>query len=192
LQTLLAGAGADVRFASHSPDDEQTLTESLRRGAENSVLLISGGVSVGQHDLVKSALAAIGAEIDVWRVAIKPGKPFLFGKAGNCHVFGLPGNPVSSFVTFLKLVRPAILRMMGAADDELSLRTVTARLTEHVEADSDRPHYIRGCLQAGEFKAVGRQESHALFGLSRSNALLRVPARKRFRAGESVNVELWD
>jgi len=164
----------------------------LRRAADNNVLLISGGVSVGQHDLVKSALAAIGATIDVWRVAIKPGKPFLFGKAGACHVFGLPGNPVSSFVTFLKFVRPAILLMMGAADNELPLRTVSARLVEDVVNASDRPHYIRGQLTDGEFTTSGRQESHALFGLSRSNALLRVPAQKTFRAGEFVHVELWD
>jgi len=192
LKTLLAGWDAEVRFAEHSPDDEQALIGCLRRAADNNVLLISGGVSVGQHDLVKSALAAIGATIDVWRVAIKPGKPFLFGKAGACHVFGLPGNPVSSFVTFLKFVRPAVLRMMGAADNELPLRAVTAHLTEDVVSDSDRPHYIRGRLCDGKFNTSGRQESHALFGLSQSNALLRVPAQTTFRAGEFVQVELWD
>ena len=192
LKSLLEGWGAEVRFAEHSRDDEQALIGCLRRATANDVLLISGGVSVGQHDLVKSALTAIGAKIDVWRVAIKPGKPFLFGKTGGCHVFGLPGNPVSSFVTFLKFVRPAILLMMGAADNELPLRTVSARLVEDVVNASDRPHYIRGQLTDGEFTTSGRQESHALFGLSRSNALLRVPAQKTFRAGEFVHVELWD
>lgn len=192
LRNLLVDCGADASMVEHSPDEKDALIAALRRGSNHNVLLISGGVSVGQHDLVKSALGAIGAEIDLWRVAIKPGKPFLFGRVGDCSVFGLPGNPVSSFVTFLKFVRPAILRMMGAADDELPLRKVVARLTENVIGDSDRPHYIRGRLNNGEFAPIGRQESHALFGLSRSNALLRIPPRGDWRAGDLVEIDIWD
>src|SRR4030095_13571662 len=113
-------------------------------GIKNDVLIISGGGSVGEHDLVKEALRELGAEIEIWRVAIKSGKAFLFGSleqihpspqsssssrerrtrsAGEdsvsrskCFVFGLPGNPVSAFVTFLQFVRPAILKMMGATN----------------------------------------------------------------------------
>ena len=87
---------------------------ALRRGLEYDVLVIVGGVSVGARDLVKPALASVGAQTDLWRVSVKPGKPFLFGRAGQCAIFGLPGNPVSAFMTFLLFVRPAILRMMGA------------------------------------------------------------------------------
>ncbi|HJT80330.1 MAG TPA: gephyrin-like molybdotransferase Glp [Chthoniobacterales bacterium] len=192
LATLLEQCGADVRFSERCADNKDRLVAALKQGSQNDVLLISGGVSVGQHDLVKHALAAIGAKIDLWRVAIKPGKPFLFGRAGRCRVFGLPGNPVSSFVTFLKFVRPAILRMMGAADEELALPRTMARLAEEAGGDDHRPHYIRGRLRDGEFRPVGRQESHAVFGLSRSNALLRVPANSQFRAGEMVEVEIWD
>jgi molybdopterin molybdotransferase len=192
LATLVAQCGADIRFQERCGDDKEALVSAMQRAAQNDVLLISGGVSVGQHDLVKHGLAAIGGEISVWRVAIKPGKPFLFGGAGRCRIFGLPGNPVSSFVTFLRFVRPAILRMMGAGDDELTLRKTTARLAEETEGDGRRPHYIRGRLRDGEFRPVGRQESHAVFGLSRSNAILRVPADARLRAGEMVEVEVWD
>jgi molybdopterin molybdotransferase len=192
LRNLLLQTGAIVRAVEHCADDEAALTATLHRLKQNRVLLISGGVSVGQHDLVKSALKAIGAEVNLWRVAIKPGKPFLFGRAGDCRLFGLPGNPVSSFVTFLKFVRPAILWMMGATEKALSLRQIPARLTEEVTGDSNRPHYIRGQLADGHFTPIGRQESHAVFGLSQSNALLRVPAGKSFHAGEAVQVEIWD
>ena len=192
LRNLVVQSGASVRAAQHCGDEEDALVRTLRRLTQNHVLLISGGVSVGEHDLVRSALKVIGAEINLWRVAIKPGKPFLFGRAGDCRVFGLPGNPVSSFVTFLTFVRPAILRMMGSAANELQLRKIQARLAETVTAEGERPHYIRGRLEQGEFTPVGRQESHAIFGLSRSNALLRVAPKVDLQAGELVQVQVWE
>ena len=127
LHALALGAGAEVAMVEHAPDELARLTEIFRGALEGDVLLISGGVSVGDHDLVKPALRALGAEIDLWRVAIKPGKPFLFGRAGRCHIFGLPGNPVSAFVTFLKFVRPALRKMAGAAPEHFGLREVPAR-----------------------------------------------------------------
>src|SRR5213594_265551 len=126
LQALLKCCGAIVKSAEHSRDDSESLIEAIRRGLKNHILIITGGVSVGGHDLVQSTLRSLGARIDIWRVAIKPGKPFLFGRAGESAVFGLPGNPVSAFVTFLQFVRPAILRMMGAAN--LPLPGVPAKL----------------------------------------------------------------
>lgn len=192
LRALVTGCGARVGSVEHCADEESLLLGTLKSAAQKNVMIISGGVSVGQHDLVKGVLTKLGAHLDLWRVAIKPGKPFLFGRLGDCRIFGLPGNPVSSFVTFLKFVRPAILRMMGAADNELPLRRAGARLDEDVAGDGDRPHYIRGRLGAGRFTPIGRQESHAIFGLSRSNALLRVPSGTRFRAGDVVEVEMWE
>jgi len=192
LRGLLQSCGVTAGSVEHCRDDRDALTRTLANGLQNSVLIISGGVSVGEHDLVKSTLHSLGAQIDIWRVAIKPGKPFLFGRAGRCAVFGLPGNPVSSFVTFLKFVRPAILKMMGAADHQLQLRTISARLMQDAPGDRDRPHYIRGKLVHGEFTPVGRQESHALFGLSQSNALLRVAPGSELKAGALVDVEIWD
>jgi len=128
----------------------------------------------------------LGAEIDIWRVAIKPGKPFLFGRAGDCLVFGLPGNPVSAFVTFLRFVRPAILKAAGATD--LDLPVGETSIGEAIDNDSDRPHYFRGRIEHGVFLMSGRQESHALFGLSRSDSLLRLEPRENLPAGTRRNI----
>ena len=145
LSALLQRCGASATAVEHCRDDRQSLGDAIKRGIKNHVLIISGGVSVGEHDLVKEALRELGAKIEIWRVAVKPGKPFLFGRAqqsapspqsspaerrtrsagegsvfaSNCLIFGLPGNPVSAFVTFLQFVRPAILRMMGATNLDL-------------------------------------------------------------------------
>jgi len=212
LNGLLERCGAIVNSVEHCRDERESLSKAIKRAAKSDILIISGGVSVGEHDLVKDALREERAEIDIWRVAIKPGKPFLFGQlptksfypagetpAGptgkmpvlrNCFVFGLPGNPVSGFVTFLRFARPAILKMMGAAN--LDLAQVPAKSAGDLTNDSDRPHYIRGRLEDGKFTPVGRQESHALFGLSQANALLRLAVGQSVRAGEIVNVQIWD
>jgi molybdopterin molybdotransferase len=188
LRALAERYGAAVADVRHCPDDAGAIENALRKGLDHQVLLVVGGISVGARDLVKPALNAIGAQTDLWRVLVKPGKPFLFGRAGHCSIFGLPGNPVSAFVTFLLFVRPAILRLMGASENELSLPQTEAILAEEVRNESDRPHYVRGWLAAGKFSVVGRQESHALYGLSRANALLRVPPGKSLRTGAVVSV----
>jgi molybdopterin molybdotransferase len=190
LNALLQRCGAIVKSEEHCGDERESLIEAIKRGIENHVLIISGGVSVGEHDLVKDALHELRAQIDIWRVAIKPGKPFVFGQLNECAVFGLPGNPVSAFVTFLQFVRPAILKMMGATN--LDLPQVPAKLTVDLTNDSDRAHYIRGRLEHGRFTPVGRQESHALFGLSQSNALLRLALGQSLKADEIVDVQAWD
>jgi molybdopterin molybdotransferase len=190
LRSLLQRCNTTVRSVENCPDDQHSLTEALKRGIRYHILIITGGVSVGEHDLVQAALRSLGAKIDIWRVAIKPGKPFLFGQIGECAIFGLPGNPVSAFVTFLQFVRPAILKMMGATD--LDLPKVPAKLTLDVKNDGDRPHYVRGKLRHGNFTPVGCQESHALFGLSQSNALLRVGVGESLQAGQIVDLQTWD
>jgi molybdopterin molybdotransferase len=229
LAALLQRAGAIVNSVEHCRDDFDSLGDAIKRGAQSRILVISGGVSVGAHDFVQRALEFLGARIDIWRVAIKPGKPFLFGclkqsrlspptsaalrrsrqsspsgrggreapgegsaaPLNECVVFGLPGNPVSSFVTFLRFVRPAILKMMGAT--QLEPPKVAAKLTVDLKnSDEARPHYVRGKFESGAFVPVGRQESHALFGLSQSNALVRVPAGGELNRGSDVEVELLD
>jgi molybdopterin molybdotransferase len=190
MQALLQRCGASVTSAEHCSDQREPLVKAIQRGIKSHVLVIAGGVSVGEHDLVQATLRSLGAEIDIWRVAIKPGKPFLFGQASGCAVFGLPGNPVSAFVTFLQFVRPAILKMMGA--NNVDLRKVPAKLTVELTNEGDRPHYVRGRIENGIFAPIGRQESHALFGLSQSNALLRVAVGDSLRAGEIVDVQTWD
>jgi molybdopterin molybdotransferase len=212
LAALLQRCGVSVTTVEHCRDDRESLGHTIKRGIKNHLLIIAGGVSVGEHDLVKEAMRDLEAKIEIWRVAVKPGKPFLFGSfesetvdsAGEtpvaptgtmpvlhkCFVFGLPGNPVSAFITFLQFVRPAVLRMMGATN--LDLPRVPAKLAVDLTNDGDRPHYIRGRLEHEKFTPVGRQESHALFGLSQANALLRVAVGQSFKADEIVDVQIWD
>jgi molybdopterin molybdotransferase len=189
LQALLDGAGAKVASSERCSDDADSLRKAFLVGAESEIVVVTGGVSVGEHDFVQQTLRTLGARIDIWRVAIKPGKPFLFGRLGNAFVFGLPGNPVSAFVTFLQFVRPAILKMMGAANTDL--QKALARLSVELNNDSERAHYFRGKFEDGGFTPIGRQESHALFGLSQSNALLRLASGENRKSGEMVEVELW-
>ena len=190
LASLAAKTGVEVAMPRHCPDNFDTLCTTLRDAVHQDAVIISGGVSVGEHDLVREALREIGAKIDLWRVAVKPGKPFLLGKRDQCLIFGLPGNPVSAFVTFLVFVRPALLQMMGAID--LSLPRANARLVHEITGDETRPHYFRGQLADGAFTVIGRQESHAIFGLARANALLRVRPGARLSAGSEVEVLLID
>jgi molybdopterin molybdotransferase len=189
---MLKQLGANVMSVVHSPDDPARLREEIDAAASNDVLIITGGVSVGERDFVQEVLRSAGAEIDIWRVAIKPGKPFLFGRLKNCFVFGLPGNPVSAFVTFLMLVRPAILKLMGASSTVSGLARIRCELSEDLLNDEDRAHYFRGHHEAGRFSLVGRQESHALFGLSRCNGLLRLEPGGHLKAGSAVNIETWE
>jgi molybdopterin molybdotransferase len=190
LQALLEKCGATVARVQHCPDDAASIERAFRDAQQFEALVILGGVSVGARDLVKPTLNAIGAQTDLWRVSVKPGKPFLFGRAGQCAIFGLPGNPVSAFVTFLLFVRPALLRMMGARDDQLRLPQTTAILADELSNDGDRPHYFRGQFADGKFTQIGRQESHALYGLSRANALLRVAAGQTLPRNASAPVFL--
>lgn len=191
LRGLIEGAGATVSLCEHVADDPAKVRAAFERGLRQDALVISGGVSVGDRDFVQPVLRELGVEIDFWRVAMKPGKPFLFGRASRCAVFALPGNPVSSFVTFLALVRPALLKMMGASEEELPLPTSLARLADDVKNDGDRVHYLRGRLQDQLFAPIGPQESHALFGLSRANGLLRLAPKEKRRKGDLVSVSIW-
>ncbi|MBA3830502.1 MAG: molybdopterin molybdotransferase MoeA [Chthoniobacterales bacterium] len=192
LHALALGASAKVVMVEQAPDALEQLTETLRHGLECDALIVSGGVSVGEHDLVRPSLGALGAEIALWRVAIKPGKPFLFGRAHGCSIFGLPGNPVSAFVTFLKFVRPALRKMAGASGENLGLRAVPAQIASDLSNAGDRSHYFRGILREGQFIPSGLQESHALFGLSRANALLRLAPGDQLLRGAPVMIETWD
>ena len=190
LQSLLRRFPGVFSATQHCGDDRDSLRRALTAGAKNQLVIVSGGVSVGEHDLVQATLRSLGARIHIWRVAIKPGKPFLFGRLGDCLFFGLPGNPVSAFVTFLQFVRPAILKMLGASNLELS--TLPARLVVDLANDGERVHYVRGRLEEGNFTPVGRQESHALHGLSQANALLRVAAGESLPAGAEIEVRVWE
>ncbi|MDQ6623742.1 MAG: molybdopterin molybdotransferase MoeA [Verrucomicrobiota bacterium] len=192
LRAMLEQLGVDVISSVHCADDARAIETALAAAASCDIVIISGGVSVGARDLVKPALQRLGATLDLWRVAVKPGKPFLFGRLGGSAVFGLPGNPVSAFVTLLLFVRPAVLQLMGAKEDALGLTAVDARLTEPITNPGERPHYLRGILREGKFTPSGRQESHALFGLSRANALLRAEPNQKLAADAPVRALIWE
>ena len=116
LRALLRRLGCDVTDMGIVPDQREATVSALRdAAAAHDLVLTSGGVSVGEEDHVKPAVAALGT-LDLWQIAIKPGKPFAYGRVGAAHFIGLPGNPVSSFVTFLLLVRPFLLRLQGVRD----------------------------------------------------------------------------
>jgi len=114
LAAQLESAGAEATVLASVGDDESATRAALKRGLESDVLVTSGGVSVGPHDLVRGALAELDAEEIFWRVAVRPGKPIAFAVRGGTLVFGLPGNPVSSLVGFELFVRPALLALQGA------------------------------------------------------------------------------
>lgn len=192
LESLVRQVGAPQVHSQHLPDDLEATTTALGGLiAGHDFLILSGGVSVGDHDCIKPALQALGHPAEFWRVKVKPGKPLLFVQArrpdgGLCHIFGLPGNPVSSFVTFQLFVRPALLKAMGAAGKHLSLPIVSATLASPLSNAGDRPHYVRGFYENGRFTPLGIQQSHALFGLSRANALLRMEADQVLNEGDFI------
>ncbi len=196
LHTLVKELGISKTDVSHLPDNLEWTVDGLRALIEShDFIILSGGVSVGDHDCIRPALEALGIEQDFWRVKIKPGKPLLFTNAkrsdgGVCHILGLPGNPVSSFVTFQLFVRPALLRAMGAEGTVLQLPQSRAILSAPLINQGDRPHYLRGRCEDGRFTPQGVQQSHALFALSQSNALLRMEPETSLKAGAEVMVLL--
>jgi molybdopterin molybdotransferase len=116
LSALLRRLGCEVTDYGIVPDRRDATVEALRKASqEHDLILTSGGVSVGEEDHIKPAVQLLGS-LDLWQIAIKPGKPFAYGKVGGAHFMGLPGNPVSSFVTFLLLVRPFLLKLQGATN----------------------------------------------------------------------------
>jgi molybdopterin molybdotransferase len=116
LAAQLRSAGAEVERLAAVADDDDAHRDALEHGLEADLLVTSGGVSVGPHDLVRRIEAELGVEEVFWRVAVKPGKPVSFGVRESTLVFGLPGNPVSSLVGFELFVRPAVLALQGHAD----------------------------------------------------------------------------
>jgi molybdopterin molybdotransferase len=188
---LLQHQLADTITLAHAADDLPALQQTMEQLlASVSVLICIGGVSVGDHDLVKPALANLGVSTDFWRVAMKPGKPFLFGQQSGKYIFGLPGNPVSAYVTAFLLVLPALRKLAGAANP--TPKTTRAILGTALENRDARQTYFRGRWDAtaGYFTPLGLQESHALFGLSLANALLAIPPGTQLDEGSCVDVLL--
>jgi molybdopterin molybdotransferase len=186
LADLVRRAGAAPCPLPVVPDLPETHDEAFLQAQRKDVIVVAGGVSVGEKDLVKPSLRRLGGKVDLWRVAVRPGKPFMFGKLGQVPVFGLPGNPVSAFVTFLLFVRPALLKMGGRT--RFQDPGIQAEASEELRNPGGRPHYLRVSLRDGVVRLTGRQESHAVFGLSQANALARLEPGQVVPAGSRIPV----
>jgi molybdopterin molybdotransferase len=186
LAQLVADSGAEGKIFDIVPDLEEAHLQSFDQARSYDAIIVAGGVSVGTKDLVKPTLQKLGAKLELWRVAVKPGKPFMFGKLGGTLLFGLPGNPVSAFVTFLLFTRPALWKLGGRSS--LESPRARARLEQELVNRGDRPHYFRGVYDQGTFQPVGKQESHALFALSQANALCRLEPDQTLGAKSLVEV----
>jgi molybdopterin molybdotransferase len=179
LETQLRSAGASVARLEAVADDEDAHREALARGLEHDVLVTSGGVSVGPHDLVRRVESQLGVVEVFWRVAVKPGKPVSFGVRGRTLVFGLPGNPVSSLVAFELFVRPAVLALQGA-DDPLP-RYEPGRLATAARRNAARDELVRARLRPSddgatvELEPLAGQESHMIARSAAAEALVLIP-----------------
>lgn len=178
LAALLAAAGAEVTLLPVVADDEEAHLQALSEGLEADVLVTSGGVSMGEHDLVRRAARALGVEEVFWGVAVKPGKPLSFGMRGRTLVFGLPGNPVSSLVGAVLFVRPAVLALQGAA--EPGPRTLPGRTCAPLRRNEGRDELLRARIVDAEGDAVllqplAGQESHMIVRAASADALVHVP-----------------
>jgi molybdopterin molybdotransferase len=174
-------------------DRKEDVEEKLRQGRRADVLISSAGISVGDYDFVREALKDLGMEMVFWKVAVKPGKPMAFGALQGKPVFGLPGNPVSSMVSFELFVRPALLKMMGHR--KVFRPLIEAILKEDIWVKPGRRHYMRAVVSSGNDGYVvvttGSQGSGILHSMVRANGLVVVPEdRESVRAGEKVKVQL--
>jgi len=170
------------------PDDLAALTHAFAT-VDADLLVTSGGASVGDHDLVRPALEAAGAAIDFWRIALRPGKPMMAGRRGDMVVLGLPGNPVSVFVTALLFAKPLISHRSGASDPFPPHRS--ALLGEPLAANGPRTDYLRAALIEGRVHASAIQDSSMLRTLARSTCLIVRPAHAP-AANISDSVEILD
>jgi molybdopterin molybdotransferase len=192
LASLAVGASAEPRIFPLVPDDAgETLAALKEAFAQCDAVITSGGVSVGEMDLVKSAFEQLGGELQFWRVAIRPGRPFVFGRWHEKLLFGLPGNPVSAWVTFLLLVRPALLRWQGATS--LGLPAHPGFLAESLSNRGDRRHFVRvKVTPEGQVHSAGVQASHFLSSLAAANGLVDMPRQTTLAPGTPVQVMRWD
>jgi molybdopterin molybdotransferase len=192
LAALLNRASCIPRIFPLVVDIEGAVRASLEQAfSECDAVITSGGVSVGEFDFIKSALESAGGELEFWRVAIKPGRPFVFGRYKGKFLFGLPGNPVSALVTFLLLVRPALLRWQGAVDISLGARL--GILAEPMSNRGQRRHFMRVKADlAGNVSSAGVQASHVLSSMADANGLLDVPPETHLPTGTPVKVLMWD
>ncbi|MCV2217875.1 molybdopterin molybdotransferase MoeA [Thauera sp. Sel9] len=185
LRNLLTGLGCEVEDFGIIPDSLDATRAVLRRAAEgHDLILSSGGVSVGEEDHVKPAVEAEGS-LDLWKIAMKPGKPLAFGRVHGAAFIGLPGNPVSSFVTFLMMVRPFLLASQGAG--EVLPQSLMLRADFDWPKPDRRREFLRARMNAqGGVELFRNQDSSALNSTVWANGLVDIPAGTVVARGEAV------
>lgn len=176
LATALAAAGADVERLPAVADDETAHRDAIARGLEADVLVTSGGVSVGPHDLVRRIESELGVEEVFWKVAVKPGKPVSFGVRGRTLVFGLPGNPVSSLVGCELFVKPALRALQGLADPlpPVELGRLATALTRNASRDELVRARVAVDGDVAVLEPLSGQESHMIVRAASADALVHV------------------
>ncbi len=192
LAAMVRHFGGDPKLLGIARDSIEDLRAKLDEAGDADVLITIGGASVGDRDLVKPALEAHGMTLDFWRVAIRPGKPMLFGRRGPMRILGLPGNPLSCLIAARIFLVPLLFKLLGRTDDPSQLRA--AVLTHDVAANSSRQHYMRAMLTDGpaglpRVTALKIQDSAHMSALVAANALIvRAPHAPQAAAGEVVSV----
>jgi molybdopterin molybdotransferase len=193
LAALVVEAGGVPRLLGIARDDEGEIAARVVEAEGADVLVTIGGASVGDHDLVAPALKARGTAIDFWKVAMRPGKPLLFGRLGATRVLGLPGNPVSAYVCARVFLVPLIAALLGRRDRPAARET--ALLTHALERNGPRFHFMRANLSrdaAGALRvnALPSQDSSLMSALARADCLiLRAPDAAPLSAGAAVEIE---
>jgi len=186
LKALLERLGCEVSDLGIVPDRLDATIFALKSASEHhDLILTSGGVSVGEEDHVKPAVQALG-ELNLWQIAIKPGKPFAYGKVGAAHFIGLPGNPVSSFVTFLLLVRPFLLRLQGAR--RVAPESIAIPAHFNWAKPDKRREFLRARLNAaGGLELFGNQSSGVLTSAVWGDGLVDLAAGQTIAHGDTVH-----
>ena len=195
LAAQIKSAGGIPIYLGIAKDSEEDLMEKFTWALKADIVVSSGGVSVGDYDLVKSSLKKMGQEMLFWKVAMKPGKPLAFGRIGETPIFGLPGNPVSSFVSFEQFVRPSLKKVLGCSD--LTHMTVKAKLTRTIHKKPGRLHFLSSIVSwaDGEYTVTpaGEQGSGVLKSAANANGLLIFPLEAaEIKQGQKVAVQLLE
>ncbi|HYU10321.1 MAG TPA: gephyrin-like molybdotransferase Glp [Gemmatimonadales bacterium] len=191
LDALIRRAAAEPLNLGVARDSRDSLREHLRGSAGADLLVTTAGVSVGEHDLVREVLQELGGELTFWRIGMRPGAPVGFGSLSGVPWIGLPGNPVSTMVTFELFVRPAIRRLQGHALP--FRRTVPVIVREAITLGPRLRHYLRAIVEGEEARLTGPQGSGILTSMARANALLIVPAdMPAVAAGTELQALLFD
>ncbi len=189
VEGLLRGLGCQVQSHVALADDPEKIGSALEAAAESADCIITcGGVSVGEEDHVRDQIEARG-KLGLWRLAIKPGKPLAFGNVAGCPIFGLPGNPVSAWVTFIMVVKPWLLRAQGGSPQPYQKIAAIAGFNH--DRPGTREEYLRVRLLAGsrpEAQLAGNQSSGALSSVSRSDGLAIIPIGTTVTVGDAIEV----